>query len=309
MIKVKNLTKKFGGITAVDSASFEIKKGEIVGFLGPNGAGKTTTIRILTGYLSADEGEVNIDGNDIIEDSIKVRQIIGYLPENNPLYEDMNVEEYLKYAAAIHQIKKEERSQKIKAVTNSCGLSNKLKEEIGNLSKGFKQRVGLAQALINEPDIIFFDEPTEGLDPNQRIEIRELIKKIGKEKTVVIASHVLSEVEATCNRVLIINKGKIVASGSPHELQAKIGGKNVINLKVEGTPSEITQKLKNLKGVEEVREVGKDEENNLDLEITCDKDMDLRKDIINFVLNNGYQLLKISQKEVTLEDVFTQLTK
>src|SRR5436309_2153162 len=216
-IRVSNLTKYYGNSLAVDNISFEVNKGEILGFLGPNGAGKTTTMKIVTTYMPPTSGEVKIDGLDIEESSLEVRRKIGYLPELNPLYLDMNVIEYLDYVAALDGIPEDKIKKKRNEMISVCGLESVKNKDIGELSKGFKQRVGLAQAMISDPEIIILDEPTSGLDPNQIIEIRNLIKKLGKQKTVILSTHILSEVQATCNRVIIVNKGKIAADGSPEE--------------------------------------------------------------------------------------------
>jgi ABC-2 type transport system ATP-binding protein len=214
MIEVQGLSKEFGVVKAVDGISFKIAKGEVVGFVGPNGAGKTTTMRILTCFLPADEGEVKIGGHDVIDDSLAVRAMIGYLPENAPLYLDMSVEGFLDFIAAVRGIAPAERSAAGARMIATCGLTGVVKKQIGELSKGFRQRVGLAQAMIHDPEILILDEPTVGLDPNQIREIRKLIKKLGQNKTIILSTHILSEVEAACNRVIVIHQGKIVADGS-----------------------------------------------------------------------------------------------
>ncbi|MDP3976363.1 MAG: ATP-binding cassette domain-containing protein, partial [bacterium] len=218
MITVEKLRKSYGSFVAVDDISFEIKKGEIVGLLGPNGAGKTTTMRMLTCFFPASSGSITINGADAFEESLKVKQSIGYLPENAPLYGDMKVEEYLDYVADIRQIPSGRKKSRIHQVVEQVGLLPRLQQEIGHLSKGYRQRVGLAQAMLHDPEILILDEPTSGLDPNQIIEIRSLIKEIGKQKTIILSTHILSEAEATCDRVLIISNGKIVASGTAEEL-------------------------------------------------------------------------------------------
>ena len=309
MIEVSKLTKKFGDVTAVNDVSFKVSKGEVVGFLGPNGAGKTTAMRVIAGFLPATKGQVKVADLNIKTNIIKTKQKIGYLPENNPLYTDMNPIEYLEYIAALRDIPKDKVKSAVKRVIDICGLSSMLGKNIGKLSKGFQQRVGLAQTLLADPEILLLDEPTTGLDPNQRVEIRELIKKIGQEKTVIISSHILSEVEATCNRVLIINQGKIVASGSPAELEAQDSGKVSIEVKIEGNDKGIVEKLKALAGVEKVAINTKVDRRNLDLEIFVDQKKDYRKDIIHKVLDHGSELLEIKQKGISLEHVFAQLTK
>lgn len=309
MIVVKDLVKKFAEITAVAGISFEIDKGEVVGFLGPNGAGKTTTMRILTGFLPATSGEVKVAGIDITEDSFAARKKIGYLAENNPLYHDQTPIEYLEYLASLRGIAKSQIHQAVKEVIASCGLRSVIRQDIGKLSKGFQQRVGLASTLLADPEILMLDEPTTGLDPNQRVEIRELIKRIGQEKTVIICSHILSEVEATCNRVLIINQGKIVASGTPKELESQATKANLIWIKIEGQAPGAENKLPSIKGVEKIQRLKTTDVKDSDFNITFSTDQDGRKEIIHGVLAAGYELLELRRREVNLEEVFAQLTK
>lgn len=308
MIKAEHLTKNFGEFKAVDDISFEIKPGEIVGILGPNGAGKTTTLRILTAYFTPTLGQVKYDDLDIVEDSLKIRQKIGFLPENNPLYENMKVREYLSYAGEMHNLSKDKLKAAVKKAIEICGLKDRENQEIGTLSKGYRQRVGLAQALVHDPEILILDEPTEGLDPNQRIEIRDLIKKIGQQKTVILSSHVLSEVEATCNRVLIINQGKIVASGTPDELKSQSAKQTKISLKAEGPLEQMVDAIKKLDGVEKVLNA-KSEGNIVSLEIETDSTKELRKPLVQLLLDNNWQLLEINKHEKSLEDIFVKLTK
>jgi len=312
MIEIKNLTKIYGNFKAVDALTLQIKKGEIVGLLGPNGAGKTTTMKILTCYMPATEGEVKIAKFDVKKDALKIRKLIGYLPENAPLYPELNVLEYLKYIAEIRKIPFSQRKEAIEKVIKLCGLENKKRSEIYELSKGYKQRVGLAQALIHDPEILVLDEPTNGLDPNQIIEIRELIKKIGKEKTVILSSHILSEVEATSDRVLIINNGKIVASGTPEELreQSNSETKAVVRLQIEGSPkAKIIAKLEKLKGVKKVFAKQAEKRGIFNVTVEAEDDLDLRKPLVHHVLKSGFELLEMMKEEVSLEDVFIKLTK
>jgi len=308
MINVENLTKNFNNFKAIDNISFEIQKGEIVGLLGPNGAGKTTTLRILTGFFNPTLGQVKYDNQDILEHSLKIRQKIGYLPENNPLYNELKVKEYLIYAAQMHNLPKDKIKEAVNKAIEICGLKEKQNQEISKLSKGFKQRVGLAQALIHNPDILILDEPTEGLDPNQRIEIRDLIKKIGSEKTIILSSHVLSEVEATCSRVLIINQGKIVASGSPEELKSQATTQTKIFLKVDGPQDKIVEEVKKLNGVERIISAKK-EGNLVSLGLETDSTKELRKLLVHLIIDNGWELYEISKQEKSLEDIFVKLTK
>ncbi len=232
-IRVENLTKYYGPTAAVKDISFEINTGQIVGFLGPNGAGKSTTMKIITTYLTQNQGKVYVDGLDTEQKPIEVRKKIGYLPEQNPLYLDMNVIDYLKFAAELESVPKNEIESAVNKVVDLCGLQDVRHKDIGELSKGFKQRVGLAQAMVHNPEVLILDEPTSGLDPNQIIEIRKLIKQLGKQKTLVLSTHIMQEVEATCDRVLIINNGEIVADGSPDSLQDKFRGKVEINLVIK----------------------------------------------------------------------------
>lgn len=307
MIKAEHLTKKFDEFTAVDDISFEINQGEIVGLLGPNGAGKTTTLRILTNFFNPTFGSVKFDDLDIIEDNLKIRQKLGYLPENNPLYEEMKVSEYLKYAAEMQEIPKDKIKQAITQVIETCGLKEKNDKEISTLSKGYKQRVGLAQALIHDPEILILDEPTEGLDPNQRIEIRDLIKRIGQQKTIILSSHVLSEVEATCKRVLIINKGKIAASGTPAELKNQAAGQTLIYLTVKGPKQEIEQTLNNTEGVLKIIKSAQDND-FIKLEIEADSTKELRNKIVKIIAEKGWDLFEIYKHDKSLEDIFVKLT-
>lgn len=309
MIEIKNLTKKFGSIVILDNISFSVKRGEILGFLGPNGAGKTTTMKIITGFWKATDGEAMVDGLPVSSHSLETRRKIGYLPETVPLYEDMKVYEYLKFVAEARGIQSEKIKARIKEVIESCGLAKVIKKPIEELSKGFRQRVGLAQAIIHEPDILILDEPTTGLDPNQIVEIRDLIKKIGKEKTVIFSTHILSEVSATCDRVIIINNGKIAGEGSPAELAQKAGGKEVIYVKIKGNKEEILHKLKNIANVLSVEAKDREADNIYGYEIEGEAGIDLREQLSMTVMNNGWSILEFNKKSVSLEDVFRELTR
>jgi ABC-2 type transport system ATP-binding protein len=299
------LVKKYGEVAALGGVSFEMKEGEVVGILGPNGAGKTTLIRILVTFLKADGGEVLIDGFDIsdIANHEKVKSKIGYLPEQAPLYEDMTVKEYLEFVGNMQGIPGGDLDERIMYVLKKCGLKEKKNSEISTLSKGYRQRTGIAQALIHDPKIVILDEPTTGLDPNQRIEIRDLIKEIGKSKTVILSSHVLSEVQATCSRVLIINKGRIVADGTPDDLVNAEKGKTTINIEVEKITADLVAKLKTLSGVKEVKTEG----NKIIVEASTETD--IRKDVAKLIVGEGAGLLEFVHKQVDLEDVFINLTK
>ena len=297
-IEVKNLFKYYGDQAAVKDVSFTVSKGEIVGFLGPNGAGKSTTMKILTGFISASSGEVKICGLPVDVDSLNTRQLIGYLPEHNPLYLDMYVKEYLEFVGKIYHIKnvKERVNEMIKAV----GLDVEQNKKLSALSKGYRQRVGLAAAIIHDPEVLILDEPTSGLDPNQLVEIRELIKKIGKSKTVILSTHIMREVEAICDRVLIINKGQIVADNTASELQSDQSHQTVY-AEFEGTVSKASlTKINHVRKVEKVM-------NGWLLETT--DDVDLRKVIAQYAQQNNLLVLTLKTEEKTLEEVFKELTK
>ena len=308
-IIVENLTKRFGPQTAVDNLSFEVKTGEILGFLGPNGAGKTTTMKAITCYMAPSSGDVKVGTNSIYEDPEEIKTHIGYLPESNPLYNEMPVIDYLRFVAELQGVPAEKITDRILAMVQSCGLEGEKHKKIGELSKGYKQRVGLAQALIHDPEVLILDEPTVGLDPNQIIEIRELIKKLGKEKTVILSSHILAEVEATCDRILIINKGKIVADGTPDTLRKKASGKEVLRVGVEGgDKNEVFKELKELPSVSMVDFV-EDPNGNNALEIQSKEEMSSRKPIFDLCVNKGWYLTQLTPVETKLEDVFRELTR
>lgn len=309
MIRVKQLSKNYGDFKALKDVSFEIKKGEIVGLLGPNGAGKTTTMKILTCFMPGTSGQVVVDGHDVLDEDIVVKRKIGYLSESAPLYQDMNVWEYLEYIADMHDVSAKTREKKIKRVIMECGLEEKAFSSISELSKGYKQRVGLAQALMHEPQILILDEPTSGLDPNQIVEIRNLIKKIGEKKTVILSTHILSEVEATCDRVLIINKGEIIASGTPAELKKKASGKTRLHLKVEGEGSKVIEVLTKMNGIEAVSKEKSSEKGVCAVAVETDPEKDLRKVINHHLLDNGLELLEMTREEVSLENIFRDLTR
>jgi len=232
MININNLCKYYGETKAVDDISFEIRQGEILGFLGPNGAGKSTTVRVITCFIPPTSGSVTVDGLDVTQQSLEVRRKIGYLPENTPLYQDMNPVEFLRYAAELRHIAKDQINTRIRKMVEVCGLQEVLAKNIAALSKGYRQRVGLAQALIHDPDILILDEPTSGLDPNQIVEIRNMIKELGREKTVILCTHILSEVQATCDRAMIINRGKIVADGTLEQLENSASGKTLLFIEI-----------------------------------------------------------------------------
>ena len=298
-IEVKNLSKFYGQQAAVNDISFSIQKGEIVGFLGPNGAGKSTTMKILTGFIPATSGEVRICGMEVDVDSLETRKKIGYLPENNPLYLDMYVREYLEFVGKIYKVPN--LKARIDEMIQQVGLEVEQNKKIGMLSKGYRQRVGLAQAIIHDPEVLILDEPTTGLDPNQLVEIRELIKRIGKSKTVMLSTHIMQEVEAICDRVIIIKSGKIVANSTAAELQYE-ENKQVVYVEFEGELSK--NALKNETGITTVESVG----TNAWL-VESDNAVDLRKLIAQFAQKNNLLVLTLRKEEKTLEEVFKQLTK
>lgn len=311
-IKVENLTKYYGEQLAVDNISFEIKTGEIVGFLGPNGAGKSTTLKMITTYLSPTEGKIFVNGIDADADPIGVRKKIGYLPEQNPLYNDMNVIDYLVYTAKLQSVPKNMIKGSVDKMIKVCGLEEVKHKDIDELSKGFKQRVGLAQAMIHEPEVLLLDEPTSGLDPNQIAEIRKLIKDLGKQKTLMLSTHILQEVRAVCDRVIIIDKGAIRADASPESLQKDAQTQLILKLTIKVNDKFNQETIKNefekIKNVESVKcTVNKD--NNLwMLDIQSLESADVREDVFKKVVSGGLELVELKQEEASLEDAFRKLT-
>lgn len=303
-ITVENLTKSYGSQNAVDNISFQVKTGEILGFLGPNGAGKSTTMKIISCFISPTKGSVQLDGFETKKHSEEVRRRIGYLPENNPLYTDMNIVDYLHLSASLQNVPEQEIPGRIKQMVDICGLGPECHKDINELSKGFRQRVGLAQALIHDPEVLILDEPTTGLDPNQIVEIRSLIKEIGKQKTVMLSSHILKEVEATCDRILIINKGKLVADGSTEELKARSTAVNRLVLQVKGEG--VQEALLNLESVAQVAPA--DEGENDTWHVDTKGSLDSREEIFQLCVEKGWILLQMTPLESSLEDVFRQLT-
>lgn len=308
MIEVKNLVKNFGEIAAVRNISFEVKRGEVVGFLGPNGAGKTTTMRMITSFLMPDGGDVIIDGVSVREESLKTRKRIGYLPEDAPIYEDMEVLEYLNFIAEIRGISKETVRDKIKDVVATCGITKELYRPIGELSKGYRQRVGLAQALIHNPDILILDEPTSGLDPNQIAEIRDLIRKIGEERTIILSTHILSEVQATCDRALIISHGEIVADGTIDDLQNKVSDEIKYRIEVEAPIADVRNMLENIEGIFNLKKITKEPATSAFFSFNTLGNRDPRREIFNKIVESKWLLLELSLEKIGLEDVFRQLT-
>ena len=299
-IEVKGLIKIYGNQRAVNDISFTIKEGEIVGFLGPNGAGKSTTMKIATGFIPPSEGKVLVAGFDVVKDSKLVRQNIGYLPEHNPLYLDMFVREYLGFIASIHGLKGARKKERIGEMIQLCGLTIEQNKRIGSLSKGYRQRVGLAQALIHDPKVLILDEPTTGLDPNQLAEIRSLIKEISKDKTVILSTHIMQEVKALCNRVIIINKGVLVADDSVANLEDQNSSKMLI---VEFQQEVPEDELTTLNGLEIVGQQGSK------YHLRSDSDNDLRETLFKFSAEKGWVILSMQMEENNLEDIFYQLTE
>ena len=309
-ISVHNLTKFYGLDKAIDNISFEVKTGEILGFLGPNGAGKTTTMKIVTCFMPPSSGTVVVDGFNIADHSMEVRRKIGYLPELNPLYHDMIVTEYLEYAARLHGMNGGKLGSRLREMVEVCGLGDVRQKEIGELSKGYRQRVGLAQAMIHDPEMLILDEPTSGLDPNQIVEIRKLIRHLGAKKTVILSTHILSEVQSTCDRVIIINEGTIVADGTPEQLQQDFRGSERVNMEVRfaSSAADIATKLKSLPNVEKVDATGSMGAQHRFVVHTA-KGSDIREQLFQKAVEERWVLLELSRSVTSLEEVFHTLTK
>jgi ABC-2 type transport system ATP-binding protein len=308
MINVSGLTKKYGDLVAVNDISFSIRTGEITGLLGPNGAGKTTTLRVLTCYLKPTQGSISVGDYTVDENPVDVKRLIGYLPEEAPIYKDMIVYDYLRYIGTIRGIPEESIKERIRKISEICGLDEVMHMTVSELSKGYKQRVGLAHAMIHDPEIIILDEPTSGLDPNQIVEIRNLIKKIGKEKTVILSTHILSEVEATCDRVIIIDRGNIVADGRTADLKSSPGEGVKVSIKVSGVDyNNLAAELKSIKGVKSVRE--KKGDDNLTSAMITPSGEDVRPRIFKLVYEKGWELYEMKQEFRTLENIFRELTQ
>jgi ABC-2 type transport system ATP-binding protein len=306
MIKVNNLTKQFSGHRAVDDISFEVERGEIIGFLGPNGAGKTTTMRMLTGFLHPTRGSVKIAGCDVMENPLQARRHIGYMPESCPLYTEMRVDEYLRFRAQIKEVPRREVKNRMGAVKDQCGLTAVGRRIIGQLSKGYRQRVGLADSLLNEPDLLILDEPTAGLDPNQIREVRELIGRLAERHTLLLSTHILPEVEMACKRVLIIDKGNIVASDSPESLQKRLLGDSLISADILGDSAQIAEALKTVDGVDMVTaETLEDGWSRFRIDSASP---DIRTGIFDCAVSNGWKLRELHMESRSLEDIFVAIT-
>lgn len=309
MIQVKNLTKYYSDLCAVDQISLDIQQREILGLLGPNGAGKTTTMRMLTGFLQPSAGSIHVKDYSIDEHPLEIKKILGYLPESAPLYHEMLVYDYLNYVADIRGIDKDRKMKRIRELADLCGINEVMHQPIDVLSKGYKQRVGLAHAMMNDPEILVLDEPTSGLDPNQIVEIRQIIKQIGKEKTIILSTHILSEAEATCDRVVIINRGKIVADGSTESLKESYVDKKIIHLSLQNASFESVESV--LSTIDGITGVTRDEEkdNQLDVRLGCRSSIDPRAAIYENIKQTDWILLDFHQKTQTLETIFRELTR
>ncbi|MBI5182276.1 MAG: ATP-binding cassette domain-containing protein [Nitrospirae bacterium] len=306
MIEVENLTKTYGSFNALKGITFKVEKGEILGFLGPNGAGKTTTMRILTCFFPATSGKATVCGFDVFENPLEVKKKIGYLPENVPLYKDMEITDYLTFVGRIKGLGSQDIKKRVSKVMGDCGITHMAGKLIDELSKGYRQRVGLAQALISDPDVLILDEPTIGLDPKQIIEIRQLIKNLAGKHTVILSTHILPEVSMTCQRVVIINEGRVIAVDTPQNLTSQIQGATKILLKIDGGSSDVAQGLKKIKGVKKVEK--KDVDNGVsDYVVEFEKGADERRNIASLVVKNGWGLLEMRPMVMSLEDIFIKL--
>lgn len=307
MIEVSNLTKRYGSKLAVDNVSFTVEKGEILGFLGPNGAGKSTTMNILTGYLSASDGHCKINGFDVLDDPMEAKKAIGYLPELPPLYLDMTVKEYLNFVYDLKKVKLP-RNSHIEEVCKVVKIENVFNRVIKNLSKGYKQRVGLAQALIGNPEVLILDEPTVGLDPKQIIEIRNLIKKLGKRHTIILSSHILPEIQAVCDKVVVINEGKLVADDTTANLSKNMSTDFRYDVIIEGPEDEVYKSLSGISGMKHVDTLGKREEGVFEYSVEANDDVDIRREVFKRMADRNWPILGLRSSELTLEDIFLRLT-
>ena len=305
MVEARSLIKEYGSTRAVDDVSFQVSRGEIVGFLGPNGAGKSTTMKMLTGYLNPTSGQAFVGGIDVAEDPIAAKRMIGYLPESAPLYDEMMVVDFLNYVADIRAIDGAVRRQRLETICHRCGLDSVLGKNVGQLSKGFRQRVGLAQAMVHDPDLLILDEPTSGLDPNQIVEIRDLIRELGREKTVILSTHILPEVQASCDRIMIISGGRMVADDTPEMLSGG-GDGAVVRVVVKDNPAAATI-LAAVSGVIAVTAAG-EESGGSAFRLRCAPGADPREQIFNEAVRSGMTLIDLHRERASLEDTFRQLT-
>lgn len=310
MIQADHLTKYYKDFCAVDGISLNIHKGDILGLLGPNGAGKTTTLRMLTGYFKPTRGTIKVKEFNTNDHPLEIKQLMGYLPESAPLYHNMLVFDYLDYVARIRGISKDKRLSRIRELYDLCGLHNIMHKTINELSKGLKQRVGLAHAMMDDPEILVLDEPTSGLDPNQIAEIRDIIKQIGREKTVILSTHILSEAEATCNRIVILNKGKIIADGSAEELKQSADSGRSLNISLTNADfAEVKEKMGAISGVQAVDRINSENGNLLTIRVTCKPDTDLRETVYRQIKQTDWMLMEFRQETRTLETIFRKLTR
>jgi gliding motility-associated transport system ATP-binding protein len=307
VIEVQHLTKRYGRVTAVDDISFRVERGEILGFLGPNGAGKTTTMRVLTGYMPATEGKAIVAGFDVFEQPIEAKRRTGYLPETPPLYPDMTVRDYLEFVAKIKGVARAERATRLKAVMERTRISDVGDRHCAKLSKGYRQRVGLAQALLHNPDVLILDEPTAGLDPKQIIETRQLIKELAGDHTIILSTHILPEVSQTCQRVVIINKGRVVAVDTPDNLTARVQGAATMYLQVDGPEGDVQTTLSRVPGVTGVR-IADRGPSGLGLEVESQPNHDVRRELAHAVVGSGWGLLELRPLRMSLEEIFLHLT-
>lgn len=307
MIEVKHVTKRYGKAVAVEDISFSIKEGEIVGLLGPNGAGKSTTMNMITGFIEPTEGEIIIDGNDILKKPKKAKKQIGYMPEGVPLYTDLTVKEFVQYMAEIKQVDKKTIKEKVNEIIEQTGLKDVEKKLIKNLSRGYKQRVSMAGALVGTPKILILDEPTVGLDPKQITEIRNLIKELGKKHTIILSSHILSEVSQICNKVIIINKGKIIAIDTPENLENKVTNKNCVYVTVEDTENKVNQIKNKIKDIKKIELVAENEDGTKQYMIEAQGEVDLRKTIFSEFAKENITIFELKKADNTLEDAFMKL--
>jgi ABC-2 type transport system ATP-binding protein len=307
VIEVQHITKRYGRVTAVDDVSFRVERGEILGFLGPNGAGKTTTMRILTGYMPATEGRAIVAGFDVFDQPLEAKRRTGYLPETPPLYPDMTVREYLDFVARIKAVPPSERKQRVDAAMERTRVADMATRHCAKLSKGYRQRVGLAQALIHNPEVLILDEPTAGLDPKQIIETRELIRNLAGDHTIILSTHILPEVAQTCQRVVIINKGKVVAIDTPENLTARLRGSETMLLQIEGNPAQVTAALQRVAGVTRVQAADA-HESYAAYEVDSERGRDLRRDLARAVVSSGFGLLELRPVRMSLEEIFLSLT-
>src|SRR5215210_7684357 len=306
MIKVENLTKRYAGVTAINNISFEVGKGEIVGFLGPNGAGKSTTMKILSSFMPASSGRASIAGYDVFENSLEARAHLGYMPENVPLYTEMRVTDYLNYRAALKGVTGRRRKERVGDVKELCSLKDVENRMIGTLSKGYRQRVGLADALVHEPDLLILDEPTIGLDPNQIRQVRDLIKNLGKHHTILLSTHILPEVEMTCSRVIIINKGRIEACDTPENLLGEIRTAGGVRLEAKVGADDGAEQLKQIPGVRDVTKEANGEWQTFSLRV--ESGADVREEVFHLAATRRWAVRELSQRKATLEDVFVEIT-